>query len=148
MTNRDKYELIQGIWNIGHLSDPYLQEISLEHHHQRRDGMFGNFDPNKFNSQIGANFDPNTAGMGGTSGGSSGMFNMMGGGSSGGTGECTHNLPISTDVNTLLQLIISMHHVMYQNMSRLTLSNIVQLSDRFAFSKNQLLLYLVNKTRI
>lgn len=53
--------------------------------------MFGNFDPNQFNSQIGANFNPNMAGMGGTSGGSGGMFNMMGGGSSGGTGESTRN---------------------------------------------------------
>ena len=52
--------------------------------------MFGNFDPNKFNAQAGASFNPNAI-NGGTGGGTSGMsmFNpnaMMGGGSSSGTG--------------------------------------------------------------
>ena len=51
--------------------------------------MFGNFDPNKFNSQAGQSFNPNafSGGSGSTSSGGMSMFNpnaMMGGGSGSG----------------------------------------------------------------
>ena len=51
--------------------------------------MFGNFDPNKFNSQVGQSYNPNAfnGGSGSTSTGGMSMFNpnaMMGGGSGSG----------------------------------------------------------------
>ena len=57
-----------------------VSEVDLGRH--RRDGVFGNFDPNAFNSQIGANFNPNA--FGGSMSGSSGTS------SGGGSGKCVH----------------------------------------------------------
>ena len=57
----------------------------------KRNDMFGNFDPNAFNAQAGASFNPNAVngGSGSSTGGMS-MFNpnaMMGGGGSTTGGE-------------------------------------------------------------
>jgi hypothetical protein len=62
--------------------------------------MFGNFDPNKFNSQIGANFNPNAFGGGGgassgsTSGSSNFNPNTFGGGSGSSGSKYTYILPL------------------------------------------------------
>lgn len=77
------------MWHQSHMSDPYslnnLNELPGADLRMRRDGIFGNFDPNAFNSQIGSSFNPNTAGGGGSSGSTSGSSSsgssMFGGGS-------------------------------------------------------------------
>ncbi|XP_052272341.1 hornerin-like isoform X2 [Dreissena polymorpha] len=79
----------KNMWHQSHLSDPYSlnnwNEMPGVELRIRRDGIFGNFDPNAFNSQIGSNFNPNTFGGGGSSGSSSGSgssgSSMFGGGS-------------------------------------------------------------------
>lgn len=53
------------------MSDPYVSNGNGFHiARHRRDGMFGSFDPNAFNSQIGANYNPDAFGgsMSSTSG--------------------------------------------------------------------------------
>lgn len=64
-------------------------EVEIRQRRQKRDGLYGNFDPNAFNSQIGSSFNPNAFGSGSGSSGTS-MFNMAGNGMSGtstGTGS-------------------------------------------------------------